>query len=406
MVAKHVRQVKQQVVIETTPELAFEAVTKASELREWFADQAWSQVRSGGRYAVHWNQGYHVEGEFVELDPPHRAVVSWQGTGEPAETTVEFAVKPLKEGVEVTVVHRGFGQSDEWTSAMDEAEKGWATGLENLKSTLETGVDLRTARRPFLGILLDVLDAERAEREGIAVDGGIYVNDTLEGTGARAAGITKGDVIVALAGTDTPGPEEVARALRAHQAGDQVDVELVRGQKRETIQLTLGERPTPDVPDTAVGLADFLAERYEETDAELQTAVELLSEEEAAQRTDADDWSVKDVLAHLSVGERDFHTFLANVALDGWMDGGPSNPSTMPGRLKAAQAVTPTVQALLERFLADEAETVAFLRRLPEETVAHKARFYRMRQFMAFAALHNREHIEQIKKITEAVRGS
>jgi uncharacterized protein YndB with AHSA1/START domain len=29
------RQVKQQVVIETTPELAFEAVTKASELREW-----------------------------------------------------------------------------------------------------------------------------------------------------------------------------------------------------------------------------------------------------------------------------------------------------------------------------------------------------------------------------------
>jgi uncharacterized protein YndB with AHSA1/START domain len=33
------RQVRESVVVETTPELAFEAVTKDSELREWFCDQ-------------------------------------------------------------------------------------------------------------------------------------------------------------------------------------------------------------------------------------------------------------------------------------------------------------------------------------------------------------------------------
>ena len=75
------RIVKQKVVVETTPELAFEAVTKASELREWFSDEAWTEVRPGGRYDVRWNQGYRADGEFVELDAPHRAVVTWWGTG-------------------------------------------------------------------------------------------------------------------------------------------------------------------------------------------------------------------------------------------------------------------------------------------------------------------------------------
>ena len=36
-----VRTVKQSVVVLTTPELAFEALTKGSELREWCSDAGW-----------------------------------------------------------------------------------------------------------------------------------------------------------------------------------------------------------------------------------------------------------------------------------------------------------------------------------------------------------------------------
>jgi uncharacterized protein YndB with AHSA1/START domain len=88
-----VREIKHRVVIDTTPDLAFEAVTRASELREWFSDQAWTEVRPGGRYEVRWNQGYRAEGTFTELDPPRRAAVTWRGTGEPGETAVEFTVE-------------------------------------------------------------------------------------------------------------------------------------------------------------------------------------------------------------------------------------------------------------------------------------------------------------------------
>jgi uncharacterized protein YndB with AHSA1/START domain/uncharacterized damage-inducible protein DinB len=398
------RKIKQKVVIETTPELAFEALTQASELREWFSDQAWTQVQPEGRYALHWNQGYHVEGKFVELDAPQQAVVTWLGTGEPGETKVKFEIKPGDDGVKVVVIHKGFGPGDEWDKPLEEAEKGWTTGLENLKSTLETGVDLRIARQPFMGILLGLLDAERAAKEGIAVDKGIYVNGTLEDSGARAAGLEKGDVIVAFGDQETPGFQELNTALRAHRAGDVVDVELVRGQERETVKMELGQRPSIDVPETAEGLAELVAERYAEADTELKAALEGLTEEEAEKQPAEGEWSVKQVLAHLSIGERDFQNFLANVAVNGWLDGGPGNTAVIPGRLAAVQASAPTLQALQDRFLADEAETIALLRGLPDETLAHKARYYRIGQFMALGPIHTRDHIEQIENAIQVVR--
>jgi uncharacterized protein YndB with AHSA1/START domain len=399
------RKMKYEIVVETTPEAAFEAVTQASELREWFSDEAWTVLRSGGRFDVRWNQGYRSDGRFTKLDPPRRATVTWQGTGEPGETKIKFKVKPVDEGAKVTVIHRGFGPGDEWDKAMAQSEKGWNAGLENLKSTLETGVDLRRARVPFLGISFDVLSTERAVKEGIAADDGIYVLGTVEESGARAAGLGQGDVIVAFGGTETPGVQELGAALRDHKAGDAVDVDLVRGKERETVQVTLGKRPEVEVPETAEELADLLAEQLKEVDQELKAAVEGLTDAEAEQNPAEGEWSVKQVLAHLSSGERGFQNVLVNWAVNGWLDAGPIGADAIPGQLEAVLTVTPTLQGLIERYLTDEAETVAFLRRLPAETVAHKARYRRIGEAVLYGPGHTREHIEQIKGTIAAVRG-
>jgi uncharacterized protein YndB with AHSA1/START domain len=399
------RQVKRKIIVETTPELAFEAVTRDSELREWCSDGAWTEVRPGGRFALHWNSGYHVEGRFLELDVPHRAAVSWNGTGEPGETMVEFSVDETTEGhVEVTVAHRGFGPGTEWDGPLAEAEKGWEVGLDNLKSTLETGVDLRTARQPFLGINLDFLTPERAETEGIAAQYGIYVTGTVQGSGAEAAGLCNGDVIVALGGIETPSFDTLGAALRAHQAGDTVDVELVHGQERRTTQVRLGQRPQAEVPGTIEELAGRLDERQREVDEQLRAAVAGVTEEESEQCPEEGQWSVKQILAHLSDGERAGQVFLVNIAINGWLDAGPVSNEQNAGRLEAILAVTPTLQGLVDRLLADEAETVEILRRLPERTLAHKARFRRISQFMLLGPDHTREHVEQIQRTVEAVR--
>jgi uncharacterized protein YndB with AHSA1/START domain len=392
-------------IIETTTELAFEAVTKASELREWCSAEAKTEVHPGGRYELRWDSGYRTDGRFVELDAPRRAAVTWKGTAEPGETSVEFQVEPASGGVEVKLVHRGFGTGAEWDRAVAASENGWEGGLENLKSTLETGVDLRIVRRAFLGIRFDIFTPERAAKEGIAARQGIYVDDAVEGSGARAAGLVKGDVIVALGGMETPGDGELGMALSAHQAGDVVAVDLVRGQRRETVQVTLGGRPQEDVPGTVEAVIERLSKRHSEVDADLRAAVAGLADGEAGQRPAEGEWSVKEVLAHLSSGLREFQTFLIYTAISGWLDSEPFYPDQFPGQMGSVLAVTPTLNGLVDRVLLDEQETEALVRLLPETTVAHKARFRRIAQQVLFYPDHTCEHIAQIKKNIEILRG-
>jgi uncharacterized protein YndB with AHSA1/START domain len=398
------RKVERSTLIDATPEMAFEAVTKASELREWMCDQAWTAIQPHGAYQVRWEGGYLASGRFIELDPPRRAAFTWQGTGEPGETAVAFTVEPEAGGTRVTVVHTGFGPGAEWDAHVAASEKGWDGGLDNLKSILETGIDLRTARRPFMGILFDVLNADRAAKEGIAVNEGVYINDTVEGSGARAAGLVKGDVIVSLAGVATPGYHELGPILSSHQAGDTIEAVVVHGQERRTIPLTLGRRPVEEAPATVDDLVNRIAEMYAKTDAALKVTVEGLTDDEAGRSPAKGEWSVKEVLSHLSITERDQHCFGFCVAVDGWVDTGPGDAAALSGRLAAVLEVTPSLADMVSRFLADEAETVALVRRLPAATVAHKARFHRFSQYMVGLPAHTQEHIEQIKATIQAVR--
>jgi hypothetical protein len=341
-------------------------------------------------------------GKFTALEPLQRAAVTWHGSGEPGETAVEVRVEAVDGGTRVTVVHSGFGAGPEWDRPVAESEQGWRTGLENLKSVLETGIDLRVVDRPFLGIYPDQLNAERAAKEGIAVQEGIYVLGSVENTGARAAGLDKGDVIVTIAGMPVPDFPGLTAALTHCKAGDVVEMEIVHGQERRVVPITLGRRPVIGTPASAADLAQALATRVQEVNADLAAAIEGLTEEEASQRPAEGEWSVKEVLAHLSVSERDQNMYIATVATQGWLDGGPEN---IPGRLAAVLAVTPTVQALLERFFTDEAENIALLRELPAETLAHKARFRRLTETLAYLPLHTWEHADQIKDTIKLVRG-
>jgi uncharacterized protein YndB with AHSA1/START domain len=400
------RSVEQSIQIETTVELAFEAITRASELREWFSDQAWTEVRPGGRYEVRWNEGYRADGKFTEIELPHRAACTWQGTGEPGTTAVTFAIEPVERGVKLAVRHSGFGPGQEWDNAFAQAEKGWTVGLENLKSTLETGVDLRIARQPFLGINLDLLTPERAAKEGIAAERGIYILGALEGSGAEKAGLSNGDVMVALDGAETPGFQELGAALRQHRAGDVVRVDLVRGQKQETVKVTLGQRPQKPVPKSAQELADELSHHYGKANAELKAALEGVTDDEASQCPPDGGWSAMQTLAHLSDHERSLHVLIVNFAVNGWIDAGPIYPDQIPGRLESIITVAPTLQGLLDRLLTDCAETVALLRHLPQDTITHKARFRRIAEFVTYGPDHTREHTAQITAAVESARGS
>jgi S1-C subfamily serine protease len=50
-----------------------------------------------------------------------------------------------------------------------------------------------------------------------------------------------GDLIVAIDGQEVTDPQDISGIMDKHQAGDTVSVTILRGQRRMTIKLILGE---------------------------------------------------------------------------------------------------------------------------------------------------------------------
>jgi uncharacterized protein YndB with AHSA1/START domain len=102
------------------PERVFAALSDAEEITRWwghpdaYRTEKWTtDFRVGG----HWRadgrgadgEPFHVAGEFLEIDPPHRIVQTWQpswATG-PA-TTVTYDLRAIRGGTRLLVRHDGF----------------------------------------------------------------------------------------------------------------------------------------------------------------------------------------------------------------------------------------------------------------------------------------------------------
>jgi membrane-associated protease RseP (regulator of RpoE activity) len=279
------------------------------------------------------------------------------------------------------------GDSKEWAKTVAGVEKGWNTALDNLKSVLETGVDLRFANRPMLGI--NGFDPS-SDGDGVRIDG------TVDGMGAQAAGLQAGDVIQSIGSTRAQQNGDVIAALAGRKAGDAVKVVFVRGGKKLSTTVTLSARPMPEVPATAELLAEIVARKYTEVNRDLTQAFKGVSEEKAARAPAPGAWSARHVLAHLIEGERGIHHWITCMiaSQEPWQDNRQGN---LRIRLDAIINGFPTIQALLTELKRNEAETVALLNALPDEFVARKGSYARLAREMLNWPDHTREHLDQIK---------
>jgi S1-C subfamily serine protease len=92
-------------------------------------------------------------------------------------------------------------------------------------------------KRPFLGISAGDLTDE--ERKSLGIGGGIRIAD-VQGPAAKA-GLRAGDILLSI-GDDPVTEETIVRLLERRRPGDTVDVTVLRGRKKESLRLTLGER--------------------------------------------------------------------------------------------------------------------------------------------------------------------
>jgi len=92
----------------------------------------------------------------------------------------------------------------------------------------------------YLGVTLSSLDPATAQRLGLSVDAGAYVESVVPGSPADSAGIRQGDIITKFDDTEIASAAQLIIGVRGHLVGDNVELEIVRDGSTTTIDVELG----------------------------------------------------------------------------------------------------------------------------------------------------------------------
>ena len=108
---------------------------------------------------------------------------------------------------------------------------------------------LRRGQRPqrgYLGVGLQPLDENIAESLGLPKERGEIVRSIVAGGAAAQAGIQQGDVILSVNGRAVTPDETVSFLIANTTVGARVPVEVIRDGRRQTLQVTVAQRPTEE----------------------------------------------------------------------------------------------------------------------------------------------------------------
>lgn len=95
--------------VAASPERVFAYFTQPEAILRWMGEYARLEPHPGGQFAVD-VRGAPVRGRYLELDPPHRLVISWGYAGSerlpPGASTVEVRLIAEAGGTRVELEHR------------------------------------------------------------------------------------------------------------------------------------------------------------------------------------------------------------------------------------------------------------------------------------------------------------
>lgn len=102
--------------------------------------------------------------------------------------------------------------------------------------------------RGYLGIHLQSIDEGLAEALDMKENSGVLIRQVEEGSPAAEAGLRPGDIVVEFDGEAVATPAELRRAVRRHDAGEQVKLEYQRQGKSASATVTLSEAEDEGMP--------------------------------------------------------------------------------------------------------------------------------------------------------------
>ena len=393
--------VSAETFVKASAKLAYRAFTNSTALREWLCDVATVEKHPNGRMYLWWRGDFYSSGHYLKLDENKCVKFRWYASIDPAPTDVTVSTMEKDGGTLVRIDH-DIPDDPSWSEKGETFRENWDESLENLKSVLETGVDLRISTRPMLGIAPGDFTEEQALALGVPVREGLRLDGLVDGMGAQRAGLQKDDVIVEMAGHPVRSDAtSLPNAIAGKKGGDTIEVIFYRGPEKKTINMELSKRPMPDVPFEPAELAKRARKLYEAALAELEKCFEGYSDEQAMMRPDPKEWSALEIVAHLVQNERFNSTFLTSL-IDGYelvTDGFGSN---VTAQVEATVKANPSIQLMLEMLRRTVEEVLAYAELIPEEFTMNRSSYYRFGFGLLQPNFHITGHIEQVKNALAA----
>ncbi|MBT3963309.1 MAG: PDZ domain-containing protein [Flavobacteriales bacterium] len=92
----------------------------------------------------------------------------------------------------------------------------------------------------FLGVVATKIEGDDLEEYDI--EQGSLIENVVGGSSAEKAGLKEGDIITSIGGESTPDFSSLAKAIRSHEPGEEVEISYVRDGKQENLSTQLGEQ--------------------------------------------------------------------------------------------------------------------------------------------------------------------
>jgi uncharacterized protein YndB with AHSA1/START domain len=393
--------VSAEIQVHAPIKFAYRAFTNSTSLREWLCDVATVEPHPRGRIYLWWRGDFYSSGHYLELDENKRVKFRWFSNIDPAPTEVTVTVTEKDGGTLIRMDH-SVPDDPAWTKLAEGFRDNWVDSLENLKSVLETGLDLRIADRPMMGIAPGDFTEEQAAALGVPVREGMRLDGVLDGMGAQKCGLQKDDVIVEFAGHQILNDQNsFPHAIAGKKGGDKVEVTYYRGAEKKTVTMELSKRPMQEVPFNAVELANKAREFYKAGMTDVESCFEGVTDTQAMTRPDPQEWSALEIVAHLIHGERFNQTYLTSL-VDGYELVNDGFGGNVNAQVQATVAANPSIALMLSELRRAVEETLAYVSFLPEEFTANKGSFYRFGSILLQPNFHLTAHTQQIKNALSA----
>ena len=180
-------------------------------------------VSATGR-SIDTGNGYQIE-DLIQTD----AAINHGNSGGPL---VNLAGEVI--GINTLIVRN--------TGSGDVAEGlGFAIPVNTAQAVAQQIIQKGYFARPYLGISFQPINPDIALRYNLPSQWGVYITRVSSGSPASQAGLQEGDIITKVGDVTLDETHSYVNTLFTFKPGDQINLEVVRGNDTVQVQVTLGE---------------------------------------------------------------------------------------------------------------------------------------------------------------------